>query len=301
MKILILGGNGMIGHKMYQELSKDFLETWVLLRKPLFSLPYHRIFNSEKVIDGVDLSDFKLLITKLDEVNPDIIINAAGITIRRGINESIQKSILLNAALPHLLEEWVSGKSGKRLIHFSTDCVFSGKSGSYTEESELDAQDYYGKTKGIGEVKRQQSLTLRASMIGRELDYYTELLEWFLSQNGKTIKGFSNVIYSGITTIRMAKFVKSIIMDYPFLSGVYNISSVPISKYELLKLFKTTFEYDVEIDNDETYKSRKDLVSTKFFNETKFEMPIWQDLVKEMKEDILLFTEFYKNNNKYGY
>jgi len=198
--------------------------------------------------------------------------------------------------LPHLLEEWVSNKKGKRIIHFSTDCVFSGKSGEYNENSDLDAQDVYGKTKGIGELKGPNSLTLRCSMIGRELDYYTELLEWFLSQKGETIKGFSNVVYSGITTVKMAEFVKDIIVHYPDLSGVYNISSVPISKYELLKLFKDTFGYTIEIEKDITYKSRKDLLSNNFFKETKFTIPVWRDLMIQLKEDSILNSEYYKTN-----
>ena len=296
MRILILGGNGMIGHKIYQTLSSCFQDTWVLLRQPLKKFPHKNFFNSQKVIDRIDLSDFAVLQSELNKIDPDIIINAAGITIRRGVNLSVYKSILINAALPHLLEEWVSNKKGKRIIHFSTDCVFSGKSGEYNENSDLDAQDVYGKTKGIGELKGPNSLTLRCSMIGRELDYYTELLEWFLSQKGETIKGFSNVVYSGITTVKMAEFVKDIIVHYPDLSGVYNISSVPISKYELLKLFKDTFGYTIENEKDITYKSRKDLLSNNFFKETKFTIPVWRDLMIQLKEDSILNSEYYKTN-----
>ena len=296
MRILILGGNGMVGHKIYQTLSSHFQDTWVLLRQPLKNFSHKNIFNSQKVIDRIDLSDFLILQSELNKIDPDIIINAAGITTRRGVNLSVYKSILINAALPHLLEEWVSNKKDKRIIHFSTDCVFSGKSGEYNENSDLDAQDVYGKTKGIGEVKGPNSLTLRCSMIGRELDYYTELLEWFLSQKGETIKGFSNVIYSGITTVKMAEFVKDIIVHYPDLSGVYNISSVPISKYELLKLFKDTFGYTIEIEKDTTYKSRKDLLPNNFFKETKFTIPVWSDLIQQLKEDSILNSKYYKIN-----
>jgi dTDP-4-dehydrorhamnose reductase len=295
MRILILGGNGMIGHKMYQILSAVCNDTWVLLRQDLDRLPYKRIFNKEKVIGNVDCKEFDKLTNILESLNPDIIVNAAGITIRRGINNSLCHSILLNAALPHFLEEWVNGKKAKRLIHFSTDCVFSGKIGSYTEESETDANDYYGRTKALGEVKGPKSLTIRGSMIGRELANHTELLEWCIAQNGKKVKGFSNVIYSGITTVRMAEFVKEIIFQIPTLSGVYNVSSIPISKYELLMLFRKVFNLDIEILNDESYSARKDLISEKFYIETGLVIPNWEDLILQLKEDSILYKEYYKN------
>ncbi len=294
MKILILGGNGMIGHKMYQVLSQDFPDTWVILRQKIGDLAAKGVFNQQKVIDKVDLSDLRKLSSILDDLNPDVIINAAGITIRRGINNKISYSILVNSVLPHFLDEWISGKDAKRLIHFSTDCVFSGKSGSYTDEAEPDATDYYGKTKALGEVKTTQTLTLRGSMIGRELENHTELLEWFLAQKGKTIKGFSNVIYSGITTVRMAKLVKMILHQFPLLSGVYNVSSVPISKYDLLLLFRKTFELDVEIEKDESYSSRKDLISENFFQEIGISSPQWTDLITELKADSQLYRDCYK-------
>lgn len=294
MKILILGGNGMIGHKMYQVLSQDFPDTWVILRQKFGDLAAKSVFNHQRVIDTVDLSNLRNLSSILNDLNPDVIINAAGITIRRGINNKLSYSILVNSVLPHFLNEWISGKDGKRLIHFSTDCVFSGKSGSYTDEAEPDATDYYGKTKALGEVKTMQTLTLRGSMIGRELENYTELLEWFLAQKGKTIKGFSNVIYSGITTVRMAKLVKMILHQFPLLSGIYNVSSVPISKYDLLLLFRKTFELDVEIEKDESYSSRKDLISEKFFHEIGIPSPQWSDLVTELKADSELYRDYYK-------
>ena len=295
MRILILGGNGMIGHKMYQVLSASFEDTWVLFRQNSKDLSSIKIFNSEKIIDGINLSYFDELKKVLDKVNPDVIINAAGITIRRGVNDSISDLILVNSAMPHFLEEWVTGKNGKRLIHFSTDCVFSGKIGAYTEESELDAFDNYGKSKGFGEVKGIQSLTLRGSMIGRELDYYTELLEWVLAQNGKSIKGFSKVIYSGITTVKMAEFVKDIISNNILLSGIYNVSTEPISKYDLLILLTKAFNCEVEISNDDSYVSRKDLISNKFYRESGFSVPNWAELAQELKEDAKLYSKYYKN------
>ncbi len=295
MRILILGGNGMIGHKMYQVLSEQFADTWVLMRKTLDELPFKDIYQQERVIDGIDVTDFEGLRTILDHISPTIIINAIGITIRRGINDQVSKSIEVNAALPHFLEEWVNLESNKRLIHFSTDCVFSGNSGSYTEESYTDAKDYYGKTKALGEVGGSQSLTLRGSMIGRELENYTELLEWFLSQKDAALNGFEKVIYSGITTVQMAKFVKAIIIKHPKMNGIYNVSSVPISKYQLLNLFNEAFNINAEIAINKDYESRKDLISDKFYNTTGLHIPKWEDLVIQLKQDSLKYSKYYKN------
>jgi len=294
MKILILGGNGMIGHKIYQELKDEFDDTWVLIRKKLSALKYKDIYDS-KVIDEFDLTNVELLISKLNSINPDIIINAAGITIRRGINELASRSIMINSVLPNLLEEWTNGKIGKKIIHFSTDCVFSGQNGPYTEESFTDANDLYGKTKALGEIRGPNSLTLRGSMIGRELDNFTELFEWALSQKNQKVKGFTNVMYSGITTIRMGKYVKEIIKNYPQINGLYNVSSVPISKYKLIQLFNSEFDLHFDLEKADSYNSNKVLDPTIFFNEIKMKVPTWDELIVELKDDYIENMKFYKN------
>jgi dTDP-4-dehydrorhamnose reductase len=292
MKILILGGNGMIGHKMYQVLSKVYSDTWVLFKKKKHQVTSHDIFNNDKIIDNFDLIHFADLNNILDTLMPDVIINAAGITIRRGINENTYRSIMINSALPHFIDHWTK-INNKRLIHFSTDCVFSGKNGFYTEESLTDAEDTYGKTKALGEVNSTNSITLRGSMIGRELENKTELLEWFLNQKETNIKGFNKVIYSGITTYRMANFVKKIISDFPRMHGIYNISSYSITKYDLINLFNTSFNTGNSIYPDDTYVSNKDLNSNKFYNETRFAKPSWNELVSELLIDSQTNFNYY--------
>ncbi len=294
MRILIFGGNGMIGHKMHQIISEKHSDTWVTLRNSLDNYKFSTIYKSEKVLDKIDLSDFSTLKSKLDNISPDVLINASGVTIRRGVNNNITNSIILNSALPHFLNEWVV-LNRKRLIHFSTDCVFSGKKGDYNETDFKDAFDLYGLTKSLGEVfDSKNTLTLRGSMIGRELENKTELLEWFLKQGHHHLKGFSKVLYSGITNIRMAKIVLNIIENYPIMYGLYNISSQPISKYTLLKLFNKAFDVNAEIEMENTYESNKNLISNRIFNELKIEQPNWNELVNELKIDSL------KNSNIYN-
>lgn len=293
MRILILGGNGMIGHKMYQIISKVKDDTWVTLRNDLTTYIFSDIYNNEKVIDNIDLSDFKNLLHTLNEIKPDIILNASGITIRRGVEKIKSNTILLNSALPHFLNEWVS-LNNKRLIHFSTDCVFSGKKGDYLDTDIKDAYDLYGSTKSLGEIVDSKfAITLRGSMIGRELENKTELFEWFLQQSNKKIKGFSEVIYSGITTVKMAEIVLRLINFFPNLSGIYNISSKPISKYDLLKMCNEHFAINSIIEMDNSYKSNKNLISDKFFIEIGIEKPNWTDLIRQLKDDCLIYNNLY--------
>lgn len=293
MRILILGGNGMIGHKMYQVLSKEYADTWVLFRKKTTQVASSEIFNKDKIIDNFDLIHFDKLNTILDNLMPEVIINAAGITIRRGINDDRYRSIMINSALPHFLDNWTKINK-KRLIHFSTDCVFSGKSGFYSETSFTDAEDIYGRTKSLGEIKSTNTLTLRGSMIGRELENKTELLEWFLKQKNTQIKGYSEVIYSGITTCKMADFVLNIVDRFPEMHGLYNVSSDRISKFDLVKLFNTHFEINADIIADNSYVSNKDLDSNRFYEQTGFKKPNWKELIEELKNDSDQNKKYYE-------
>ena len=285
MRILILGGNGMIGHKMYQILSKFKEDTWVTLRNDLSTYNFSSIYNYERVIDNIDLTDFNCLSRILNELRPDIILNACGITIRRGVEKIKSNTILLNSALPHFLNEWVS-VNNKRLIHFSTDCVFSGKKGDYLDTDIKDAYDLYGSTKSLGEIIDSDfAITLRGSMIGRELENKTELFEWFLKQTNKNIKGFSEVIYSGITTVKMAEII---------LTLIDNISSMPITKFDFLKLCNEHFDVNAIIEKDNGYSSNKNLISENFFNQIGMKQPNWEDLIKQLKDDCII------NNNLYN-
>ena len=293
MKILILGGNGMIGHKMYQTISKIHKDTWVTLRKSLSNYSYSEIYNPEKVIDNIDLTNFQLISNNLNKINPDIVINACGITIRRGIETFKSNSIILNSALPHFLNEWVTSNN-KRLIHFSTDCVFTGTKGDYLDNDNKDAYDLYGSTKSMGEViDSKYAITLRGSMIGSELENKTELFEWFLKQKSKTIKGFNKVIYSGITTTKMAEIVLKLIDQFPNLSGVYNISSKPISKFELLILWNNLFDINANIEIDNCYTSNKNLISDNFYRIISMEQPDWVELSSQLNIDNLLHNNLY--------
>jgi dTDP-4-dehydrorhamnose reductase len=293
MKILILGGNGMIGHKMYQIISCKYPDTWALFKKKYIDIKSRQFFKENRIIENFDLTNFDNLKHLLNNLNPDFIINAAGITIRRGLNLSISNTILINSVLPNLLDEWVTNKN-KRLIQFSTDCVFSGKKGFYNERSITDGEDLYSRTKALSEINSSHTLTLRGSMIGRELENKTELFEWFLNQKNKKIQGFNKAIYSGITTIAMAKYVLQIIDQHPNLVGLYNVSTSEISKFSLLQLLNTHFNTNVDIIPDPSYSSNKTLDSTLFYKKTGFKKHNWDELVIELKNDCEVNDIYYK-------
>ena len=290
MKILILGGDGMIGHKLAQVLSVQNHEIVISIREKK-DLTLKSISSKSKVFFNDFLKDN--ILDFLDKVNPDIIINAIGITTRRGVTENISDSIYLNSFFPHQLANW-SEIHNKRLIHFSTDCVFSGSEGSYSEDAIPNALDYYGKTKGLGEVFSKNALTLRSSMIGPELFNKTELFEWVINNKEKEINGFSRVMYSGVTTVYMANLIADLIENHNNISGIYNIASNPISKFELLHLINDNFDLGLVINKDQNIISNKTLDTSKIENELGIKSPSWNQLIIELKRDYMHFTDLYK-------
>jgi dTDP-4-dehydrorhamnose reductase len=189
-------------------------------------------------------------------------------------------SISLNSLLPHRIS-LICRAAKIRMIHISTDCVFSGKKGHYTENDPSDAEDLYGRTKFLGEVTYPHCITLRTSIIGMELKNRLGLIEWFLAQKG-TIKGFRNAIYTGFTTDEIARIIARIIIPNPDLNGLYQVSSDPISKYDLLMLAKTAFRKEIDIQPDEEFRSDRSLDSTRFREATGYQPPSWQAMLTEM-------------------
>ena len=187
--------------------------------------------------------------------------------------------IYINSLLPHLLEE-ACKKVGARMIHFSTDCVFSGKLGKYAEENEPDAQDLYGLSKRLGEVLNENSLTLRTSIIGHELKSNLSLLDWFLSQENK-VKGYKKAIFSGLTTIEIGKVLEK--LYFQSLSGFF-IFLLILNKYDLLNLVAIEYKKNIKILEDSEIIIDRSLDSSKFKALTGYNPPSWQELIKELND-----------------
>ena len=287
MKVLIIGADGMIGHKIAQTLHENGFEIFLNSRS--------RSDILKKLYPSCKIFKFDFLKQKihnlLDQINPDYIINTVGITIRRG-SENLDKAIILNSELTKKIDVWCN-LNNKRQIHFSSDCIFSGEKGNYDDYDISDAADNYGKTKANGEVNSNFTLTIRSSMIGREIFNKTELLEWVISNKNLKIKGFDKVIYSGVTTLWMSKILVKILREFNKLKGIYNISSEPISKHDLLKKINHYFDLNIDITSDISVSYNKSLNSNKFFYETDFEKPDWDKMLEELREDSLKFNDLY--------
>jgi len=286
MKVLVLGGEGMLGHKMFQTLLALYPDTACTVRGSLDGPFYQRIdlFREGTVLEKIDAMDLSSLGRTLRGIRPGFIVNCVGVIKQRDEAKAAIPTITLNALLPHQLAEYAQ-EWGGRVIHFSTDCVFNGKRGCYTEDDSSDAEDLYGRSKYLGEVAADNALTLRTSVIGRELSQFRSLLEWFLVQNGKTIRGFRRVIYSGVTTNYLARRVGDLIAGHPSLSGLYQVTSAPICKYDLLCLLRDAFKLDVEIVPDENEVSDRSMAGDAFLRDTGYQSPDWPGLIAELVND----------------
>lgn len=279
MKILILGGDGMLGHQLLKSLNMRH-EVKVTLRQDLASYTRLEIFSEKNAYAGVDVRSFDRLTELMADFRPEAVINAVGIVKQRSTAKERIPSLEINSLLPHRLSV-LCKVAGARLVHLSTDCVFSGKKGNYREDDLSDAEDLYGKSKFLGEVHDSNCLTLRTSIIGREVSRHQSLLEWFLSQSG-IVKGFENAIYTGFTTLEMSRIIEMMLVDFPNASGLYQISSDPINKFELLNLFRDKFKHNIEITSDKNFVCDRSLDSTRFRTEFDYSPPSWSEMVAEI-------------------
>ena len=282
MRIMILGGTGMLGHQLWKYLPSCFPETFVTIRNGRADYGNNNLYQSDRVIDNIDVSDLNGVTGVLKAIQPNVILNCIGLTKRREELHNPIPSISLNAIFPHHLAK-LAGYIGARVIHFSTDCVFDGAAGHYKDNSMPNAIDVYGRTKALGEIAVGHVLTLRSSFIGRELRYGTELLEWFLAQKGE-VKGFKNAIYTGLTTLELSRVIVFMLRKYPDASGLYNVSSDPISKYDLLKLIAEKMRPDMKVLPEEKFSCDRSLDSTRFRKEFDYTPPNWETMVEELSQ-----------------
>jgi len=282
LRVLVLGASGLIGSTMLGVLSKKpSLDVFGTFRSDssaqhLSGIPLNKIYT------GIDIENDSKMLDIFSSIHPDIVINCIGATKHKDEGNSPIQAIKINALFPHRLAE-LSSLFSSRLIHVSTDCVFSGKKGFYTETDQTDAEDLYGKSKALGEVLYGNTLTIRTSTIGYELNTKYGLLNWFLSQENKC-KGFKNAIFSGLPTVVLAETVRDFLLENNELRGLYHIGSEPISKYDLLKLIATIYKKKINIELDEELVINRSLDSAKFKKVTGFKVPDWPNLIQIMYE-----------------
>lgn len=282
-RILILGGTGMLGHILWERLSHRFPNVYTTIRRSIEDYENDRLLRSDRVIDHIDVMDYRIFEGVVRAIKPDVILNCIGITKRREDPINSIPSIVLNALFPHKLAKLAADIKAK-VIHFSTDCVFDGRTGHYLDDTLPNATDLYGRTKALGEVTGNNVLTLRSSFIGKEMCEGTELLEWFLSQK-TTVRGFKNAIYTGLTTLELSRVIEKLILDYPDASGLYNVSSEPINKFDLLSLIGEKMHRSVEIIPDESFHCDRSLDSERFRRDFGYTPPTWTKMVEELSQE----------------
>src|SRR5437763_3432503 len=249
MRVLILGGSGMLGHKLWQTLAPRF-DAYVTFRGDARAYAHTGLFDPTHSLGGVSAQDFDSVARAFAAARPDAVVNCIGVVKQDASAKDPLTSIEVNALFPHRLAQ-LARASGARLVHLSTDCVFSGRAGNYDERARPDAEDLYGRTKLLGEVACDGCLTIRTSMIGRELAGAHGLLEWFLSQDGGRVRGFRRAVFSGFTTPALAEVLARLLSEHKGLSGVWHAAADPINKFDLLSLVKELYGLRVEIEPDE--------------------------------------------------
>jgi dTDP-4-dehydrorhamnose reductase len=284
VRILILGGDGMLGHQLLRSWRgrHDVVAT---VRQPLAVYQKYGSFSSNNTVDGVDVTDLPRVTAAVRETAPEAVINCVGIVKQRAEAKAAIQSIAVNALWPHQLLE-ICDRIGARLVHLSTDCVFSGARGGYHAADPPDALDLYGRSKLLGEITTPPGVTLRSSIIGLELSRKTGLVEWFLAQRGM-IRGFRRAIFSGFTTREMARIIERVLERHPALDGVWHVASAPIAKYDLLiGLAERLEEPHAQIVPDESFVCDRSLVGDAFNATTGYQPPSWQEMLDELAGEI---------------
>ena len=286
--ILVFGATGMLGHTLCRVLSQNHSVIGTVrrhakeYRSPLLNVPLYSY---------VDVNDMRTVYDAIKTTNPDVVINAIGIVKQLPDAANRERSILVNSLLPHKLAS-ICKIHGANLIQISTDCVFDGNQGGYRETDQTTATDLYGRTKALGEVINDTDLTLRTSIIGRELPpSHHGLLEWMLRQTWATVPGYTNAIFSGVTTIELARTIDIVIQEYPDLTGLYHVAAPPITKHDLLTMINATFDLGATIVPDTSVVVDRSLNDDLFRATTNIPKPSWQRMVDELYDERSLYAE----------
>ncbi|OPY90122.1 MAG: dTDP-4-dehydrorhamnose reductase [Syntrophaceae bacterium PtaU1.Bin231] len=284
-KVLILGGTGMLGHVLFRHLSRNAdYDVYATARNlGLIARFFPPVLAAKFRPDSVDADNFDTVIRALASIQPAIVINCIGMIKQQPMASDPLTAITVNAQLPHRIS-LISRNAKARMIHISTDCVFDGKKGMYTEDDVPSAEDLYGRTKLLGEVSYSHCVTLRTSIIGHELKGRYGLIEWFLGQTGR-VRGYKNAIYSGFPTIELARIISDHVLPNRELSGIYHVSSAPISKYDLLKMVAGRYGKQIEIEPYEDFVVDRSLNSNRFRSRTGYSPPSWAELIDGMYRD----------------
>lgn len=273
----------MLGHKLVQTFDEDqAIEVWAAARVPYEYVAPYGFYPKGRYLGGLAIQSESAIRGLLSRCSPDIVVNAVGIV--KQVRADPVNMLLVNAVFPHQLER-LCAERHIRLIHISTDCVFSGQKGGYTEQDIPDPLDMYGRSKLAGEPTGSTCLTIRTSIVGRQLRGTYGLVEWFLSSRDNSLRGYSRAIFSGLTTIELSKVIGSLVVEFPDLSGTFHVASVPISKYDLLVRMNDAYSMQRTIVPDSTVRIDRSLDASRLIDVTGLAIPTWPDMIQELVLD----------------
>lgn len=280
MRIMILGVTGMLGNAMFRVLSANSDRDVFGTARSESAKRYFSDNYAGQIMTGVDVENSDSLMKVFADVKPDVVVNCIGLVKQLADAHDPLLAISINSLLPHRLAT-LCRASAARLVHFSTDCVFSGSKGSYVESDFSDAYDLYGRSKFLGEVDYPNAITLRTSMIGHELSGHRSLVNWFLAQQA-SVKGFTRAIFSGLPTVELATLVKDVILPNQDLHGLYHVAAKPINKHDLLQLVAEIYGKTIEIKATDDFVIDRSLNADKFKAATGYVPPEWPALIQRM-------------------
>jgi dTDP-4-dehydrorhamnose reductase len=288
-RVLVLGASGMLGHMLVRVLSENYVVFGTTLSAYNKNSPLLRILPRENWFDTVNVCNIDTIERTISEVKPDVVLNGVGLIKQKMTPNVNSHAIQINSLFPHQLLE-ICNKTDARLIHFSTDCVFEGTPGIKHVTDAPTATDIYGLSKLLGEIQEGPALTLRTSVVGRQLFGTESLFEWAISQRGNTVNGFKNAIYTGLTTLELSHVVKRIIEEQPDLVGLFQVASKPISKYELLAKLNVMLNLGLSIEPNTDFYCDRTLDGSEFSGLTNIEIPSWDNMLTKFLAD----QDFYE-------
>lgn len=281
MRVLVLGASGMLGNAVLRVMSEQ--DNWTVygtLRSPNSVLK--TLAPKARLLHGIHADQPDTLLAALTQSRPQVVINCVGLVKQLASADDPLEAIPINALLPHRLAR-LCELAQARLVHISTDCVFSGSKGNYRESDMPDAEDLYGRSKLLGEVSDRHTITLRTSIIGHELGRDHGLIGWFLSQQG-FVKGYTEAIFSGLPTCELVRVVRDFVIPNTQLHGLYHVAAEPISKYDLLQIVNREYGKNLQIEPDDQVKINRSLDASRFREATGYVAPAWPDLIAKMRE-----------------
>ena len=289
--VLILGASGMLGHMLVRVFSPHHRVIGTTSSQYNSGSLLAKLLDRDSWIGGIDVRSLNRVDELVREIQPDVVINCVGVIKQKMESSNITDAITINSLFPHHLASLCESQNC-RLIHFSTDCVFDGAPGIKKVSDTPNATDIYGTTKRLGEVDYGDPITIRSSIVGAQIVGNESLFQWAISQKGKSIKGFTGALYSGLTTMTMSKVILEIVDNFPQLSGIQQIASEAITKHDLLRKLNAALGLNLDICADNTIIYDRTLDGSEFVEQTGVRIPTWDEMIIEFAGD----QAFYSND-----